>query len=241
MPHRAIILAAGTSKRLGELTRNIPKCLLPIGTTTILELQLATLVQAGISDITIVTGFCDDLVRQRCGPSYGYVHNEVFASTNSIYSLWLALRERRGSVLVLNADVVFHPGILQALLESPYPDALSVCFQGTLGEEEMKVKVREGKIIDISKDIDPATADGENVGVVKFSAQGAELLFNVTDNLVQRGIVRAWAPRAFQELCRTHDLHAVSTAGLPWIEIDFPEDLERARQEIYPAICSGAN
>ena len=238
---RAIILAAGTSKRLGELTRNIPKCLLPIGQTTILELQLLLLAQAGISDITIVTGFCGKLVRQRCGSSYAYVHNEIFESTNSIYSLWLALRERRDSILVLNADVVFHPGILQALLESPFPDALTVCFHGPMGQEEMKVKVREGKIVDISKDIDPATADGENVGVVKFSSQGSELLFQVTDELVKRGIVRAWAPRAFQELCNRYDLYAVSTAGLPWIEIDFPEDLDRARHEIYPAICRHIN
>jgi|YNPBryantNP2012_1023418.scaffolds.fasta_scaffold01201_5 choline kinase len=237
---RAIILAAGTSKRMGAVTSTLPKCLLPLGQTTILGLQLQTLKRAGITDITIVTGFCHEHIQQHCGPEYAYVLNKDFATTNSIYSLWLALQERRGSMLILNADVVFHPGILHALLASPYPDALTVSFQSGMGQEEMKVQVHDGKITDISKDIDPAGADGENVGVVKFSAHGAEQLFAVTDTLVRSGVVRAWAPRAFQQLCRSHPVYAVATEGLPWIEIDFPEDLERARQEIYPAICGDA-
>lgn len=236
---RAIILAAGTSRRLGGLTRSVPKCLLAIGGTTILDLQIATLKRAGIGDITIVTGFCDELVRRHCGPSYAYVRNDVFDRTNSIYSLWLALRERRGAVVVLNADVVFHPKILRALLDAEAPDALAISFQDGLGEEEMKVRVQDGRIVDIRKDMDPAEAHGENVGLVKFSAAGADALFAAADALVQAGVVRAWAPRAFQELCRTRPLYAVPTAGLPWIEIDFPEDLERARTEIYPAISDG--
>jgi len=233
---RSIILAAGTSKRLGDLTRTVPKCLLAIGTTTILDLQIRTLRDAGISDITIVTGFCDEQVRRHCGPSCAYVLNDMYDRTNSIYSLWLALRERRGAVVVLNSDVVFHPGILRALLDADAPDALAISFQDGLGVEEMKVRVHEGRIVDIRKDMDPAEAHGENVGLVKFSAPGAEALFAAADELVRAGVVRAWAPRAFQELCRTRALAAVATAGLPWIEIDFPEDLERARREVYPAI-----
>jgi choline kinase len=105
-----------------------------------------------------------------------------------------------------------------------------------MGQEEMKVQVRDGKILDISKDMDPAAADGENVGLVKFSAAGAERLFATAGALVAQGVVRAWAPRAFQEMCASHALYAVGTDGLPWIEIDFPEDLERARSHIYPSV-----
>ena len=45
-----------------------------------------------------------------------------------------------------------------------------------------------------------------------------------------------WAPRAFSEFARTHPLHAVGTRGLPWTEIDFPEDYQRAVETVLPDI-----
>jgi choline kinase len=233
---QAIILAAGTSRRLGSLTETTPKCLLKLDGQAILDLQLKTLRDSGLTDITIVTGFCDEQVRSHCGPGVRYVLNPIYATTNSIYSLWLALKETTGAFVVMNSDVVFHPAVLKNLLESPYPDALTISLQSGMGDEEMKVKLDGDRLIDIRKDMDPAQADGENVGLVKFSAAGRDVLFKKTDELVTAGTVKAWAPYAFQQICSDYPLHAVSTQGLPWIEIDFPEDLERARLEIYPKI-----
>jgi hypothetical protein len=58
------------------------------------------------------------------------------------------------------------------------------------------------------------------------------------DELIAAGAVKDWAPRAFLEFARHHPLHALSTRGLPWIEIDFPEDYQRAVTEVYPQIES---
>jgi len=110
-----------------------------------------------------------------------------------------------------------------------------------LGAEEMKVKVKDELVVDISKEMDPFDADGENVGIVKFSASGAKLLIGYMDQLISNGGANEWAPRAFLEFSRYHPLHALSTRGLPWIEIDFPEDYERAVDDIFPKLSIQAN
>jgi choline kinase len=104
------------------------------------------------------------------------------------------------------------------------------------GEEEMKVKVRCGRVTSISKTMDPDEADGENLGIVKFGPEGARMLVDIMDRLIDAGELRAWAPRAFHEFAQTRPLHAIGTRGLPWIEIDFPEDYQRAVTTVLPQI-----
>jgi choline kinase len=84
--------------------------------------------------------------------------------------------------------------------------------------------------------MDPEEADGENLGVVKFGAEGARELVTIMDRLIAAGGVRDWAPRAFREFAQLHPLHAVGTRGFPWIEIDFPEDYQRAVRDVVPLI-----
>jgi choline kinase len=131
-----------------------------------------------------------------------------------------------------------HPQLLAELIESAHPDALLLSDTDTqlLGDEEMKVKLHGRLVIDISKSMDPLEADGENVGIVKFSASGAKVLTGYMNDLIAGGAVKDWAPRAFREFALHHPLYALSTRGLPWIEIDFPEDYQRAVNEVYPRI-----
>jgi len=91
-------------------------------------------------------------------------------------------------------------------------------------------------VIDISKAMDPLEADGENVGIVKFGASGAKTLIGYMDQLIADGALKDWAPRAFREFALQHPLYALSTRGLPWIEIDFPQDYQRAVNEVFPRI-----
>ena len=79
-------------------------------------------------------------------------------------------------------------------------------------------------------------ADGENVGIVKFGAEGAPMLARLLDDRITNGGVRDWAPRAFGDFARRRPLHAVGTRGYPWTEIDFPEDYERAVHDVLPLI-----
>ena len=98
------------------------------------------------------------------------------------------------------------------------------------------MKVRFGRVVEMSKTMDPAEADGENLGIVKFGAEGAAVLVAIMDQLIGAGGTRDWAPRAFGEFAQTRPLHAIGTRGLPWIEIDFPADYQRAIREVLPQI-----
>jgi choline kinase len=237
---RGIILAAGKGSRLNGTAGDKPKCLVEVGGLALIERQLQILDRAGVDDVTIVVGYAADRVRSQCGRRVAYLENPRYAETNSLYSLWLARALLYEGFVVLNCDVLFHPVLLTDLLTSRYQDALLIAYreaqQPPFSDEEMKVKVRCGRVVDMSKAMEPSEADGENLGIVKFSPAGATLLVEIMDRLVGAGELRAWAPRAFREFAQVRPLHAVSTRGLPWIEIDFPEDYQRAVREVLPAI-----
>lgn len=237
---KGVILAAGKGSRLNGTAGDKPKCLVEAGGITLLERQIQTLEQAGIDDIVVVVGCQADRVRAACGSRATYVENRRFSETNSLYSLWTARALLYQGFVVLNCDVLFHPRLLDDLLATHKDAALLIDYRRpgdpALGDEEMKVKVRSGLVVDMSKTMPPADADGENVGIVKFGPKGAPHLVSILDRLVAEGGLRDWAPKAFREFAQDRPLHAVSTGDRPWIEIDFPEDYQRAVREILPAI-----
>ena len=237
---KAIILAAGKGARLKGVAGDKPKCLARVGEFSLIERQIFALRTSGIDDIIVVVGFRADKVRSVCGPEVEYIENPIFFRTSSLYSLWLARHRFEEGFVVLNSDVLFHPQMIADLMTARYEDALLISYNDEttppLGVEEMKVKVSAGRVVDISKTIQPDEADGENVGIVKFGSSGANLLSRQMGMLIAKGNHRAWAPRAFREFARVRPLHAIGTRGLPWIEIDFPEDYYTAINKILPEI-----
>jgi choline kinase len=237
---RGIILAAGKGSRLNGTAGDSPKCLVRAGGMTLIERQIRALRGAGIDDIAVVVGCQAEQVRRACGQDVTYVENEKYAQTNSMYSLWMARPLLYEGFVVLNCDVLFHPVLLNDLLTSRHEDALLLSYreadQPPFGDEEMKVRVQCGRVREMSKQMRPEEADGENLGIVKFGPQGARELVAIMDRLVAAGGLRDWAPRAFDAFAQVRPLHAIGTRGFPWIEIDFPEDYHRAVREVLPQI-----
>jgi len=235
---RGIILAAGRGSRLHGGKSDMPKCLVTVGGETLLSRNARILRAAGIEDITIVVGCAAETVR-RTTPDVSFVENPIFAETNSLYSLWLSRAQLTGGFVVMNCDVLLHPQLVVDLLTSKHEDALLLAYREPdtdYGDEEMKVRVRCGRVVDISKTMAPEDADGENLGVAKFGAAGAAVLLAEADALIQGGDIKAWVPRAFKAFAQRRALHVIGTRGLPWTEIDFPEDYRRAVEVVLPAI-----
>lgn len=237
---RGIILAAGKGSRLNGTAGDKPKCLVRVGGSTLVDRQVRALRQTGIRDIAVVVGCQADRVRAECGRGLTYIENQRFADTNSLYSLWMARALLSEGAVILNCDVLFHPALLRDLVTSRHDAALLVDYREAgdppYGDEEMKIEVRSGRVIDIAKTLDAAHSDAENLGIVKFGPESAPALTAILDRIVASGSLREWAPRAFREFALAQPLYAIGTCGYPWIEIDFPEDYRRAVAEILPAI-----
>jgi choline kinase len=217
---------------------DMPKCLVTLGGETMLSRNVRLLRSAGIDDIVVIVGCAADTVRRTCA-DVTFVENERFAQTNSLYSLWLSRGLLGDGFVVMNCDVLVHPQLLTDLVTARHEDALLLAYREagtTYGDEEMKVRVRHGRVADISKTMRADDADGENLGIAKFGAAGARLLVEKLDAIVAAGELKAWVPRAFKAFAEERPLHVIGTRGYPWIEIDFPEDYRRAVEVVLPQI-----
>jgi choline kinase len=233
---RAIILAAGRGSRIEAVIGEHPKCLARIGSSTLLERQVRSLKACGVDRITVVIGYRGEQIEALSYRRFDVLQNAAFATTNSLYSLWLTRHLFGDGIVVLNGDVLFHPQLLSDLLTARYEDAALVATKGAntkYSDEEMKVRIRGGLIVDMSKTLTTEESDGENM---KFGKAGTRHLARHLDRIVQAGELSAWAPRAFVEFSRRRPLHAVDSRGLPWTEIDFPEDYWGACARVEPAI-----
>jgi choline kinase len=233
---QAVLLAAGSARRMGSLATGLPKCLLSIGGQSIVSRALTALAQHEISRVTIVDGFAGDLLREALSAQFPpgflrFIRNERYAETNNAYSLRLALGGTPEPFLLLDSDVVFDAGAIGKLLNDPHPNRLALRSRGAWGEEDMKVALRpDGSVARIGKDVPAEGASGESVGLEAFSASfAAKLLAALTQRLESLGHDE-WYEAAFQQLIDGGEaIHAVDLKQLRAIEIDTPEDLERAR------------
>lgn len=237
-PARAIILAAGRGTRLRPHTADRPKCLVEIDGRTLIDRQIAALAACGVSDIVAVVGYRADRVRAVIGSRVRYIENTRFGETNSLYSLWMASDELAQGAIVLNSDVFAAPVLFERLCRAPSSDAVLVDRGQACGNEEMRVTIRGDVVVDFGKSLPRERCHGENVGMLKFGVEGARRLRACLHRLVEAGHENDWAPAAFRVLAHEWPLHAIPTDGQPWIEIDDPGDLERARRKVAPSIVA---
>ena len=233
---QAVILAAGRGSRLNENTRDVPKCLQVVGGTTLLERQIRILRAAGVEEICVVAGYKAELVREAVGDSVHIIENPRYAQTNSLYSFWLCRDWVRASLLVLNCDVFAARQILERVLETP---GSAFAYDSSSGDdaEHMKVDVSKGYLQVMRKDLPDCLTGGENVGILFFEAPAARRLFEEAESTLAAGGEKMWLAAAVERLATYVPLRGADVHGHPWVEIDFPEDLERARREVWPQMA----
>jgi len=232
---RAVILAAGRGSRLGGTAEGVPKCLLEVGRRSLIDHQIEALADAGIGPVTMVVGYAASEIREAVGIRAEYVTNRRWDMTNSLYSFWLARDQMVGTTVILNSDVLFSPEILERLLETE-GDAFAIDGSSGQAREQMKVQIVEGRLADMRKDLPQDLVCGENVGILKLTYETVQELLAEAEALIEAGQEKSWLGSAVREVAQRCPMTPVDCADLPWVEIDFPNDLERARKEVWPLL-----
>ena len=235
-----LVLAAGAGRRLRPYTDTLPKALVPVdGDTTIMDISLRNLAAAGLTDVTIVVGYCADAVEERVGAfeqKYGVrltlVHNDKAEEWNNAYSLWLAREQFAQGALLVNGDTVHPVGVEQTLLASRGPGILlAVDSLKKLGDEEMKtVFSADGQLVKITKLMDPADAFGEYIGATVIEASAAGGLADALKTTWERD-PNLYYEDGYQEYAnRGGEVRAAEIGDVPWVEVDNHDDLAKARE-----------
>ena len=237
---QAIILAAGRGSRLGSATDGRPKCMIDVGGSTLLDHQIRALRDVGIKRICVVAGHESDQVRASLDATCDCLVNASFAQTNSLYSLWLTRGCLSGGFMLMNCDVLAHPEVYRRVAEA---QGCALAYDSSSGAdpEHMKLQIVDGRLVTMSKTLDREFVCGENVGILKFDAQGAQHLYREAHGLITTGSRNTWAPSAVDGIASQINVRCVDVADLPWVEIDFAEDHAEAELRVWPAIASAVS
>ena len=236
---QAIILAAGMAKRLRPLTDETPKCLLKVGGNSLLEMTINNILKNGVNSFVMVTGYRENMIKDHISEKFPelditYLTNSDYENNNNSYSLWMTKNYIKGDSILLDSDILFDYRIISKLFEFPHTDCLAVKRGHNLSEEEIKVIIDStNKIEHIGKHLDINTSYGESIGIERFSFDFFTMLGEVLERkIVHENNVNEFYEASFQELYeRGNAMYAVDVSEYKCMEIDFPEDLERAQEE----------
>jgi L-glutamine-phosphate cytidylyltransferase len=232
---RAVILAAGRGRRMGQLGGDRPKCLVKLAGKPLIERQIAALRRGGVDEIGVVRGYRAEMIDF---PGLSYFANERWAETNMVTSLaaaasWL----RSGPVIVSYGDIFYRRELVRGLAGSPGP--LVICydrawrrlwtrrFADPLADAETFRINAAGQLLEIGgKTTRIEDIEGQYMGLLKFTPpawSAVEALLDTLDAPVRNrldmtGLLRRLLAR------KQLSIVTLGTSG-QWGEIDNSQDV----------------
>jgi L-glutamine-phosphate cytidylyltransferase len=248
VPVRPVLIGAGRGARLAHNTDLVPKTLVPVLGRPMLDWVLEALAAGGFepADVVFIAGYRAEVLRERY-PDFTYVENADWQNNNVLLSLLCARPFLEDGFVCSYTDIVYRPEPVARLVASPH-DITIVCdtdwrrrYEGRTQHPETDAEklLAEGeRVVRVSRQIPPAEASGEYIGVARFSRAGAAQLLEAFDEAQ-----RHYAGKPFREgrtferaylidllqwmLERGAAIHRVDTPG-GYMEIDTEQDLALA-------------
>lgn len=241
---KAIILAAGIGNRLGGHAANKPKSLLEFEGKSLLKRHIEILLANQVHETTIVIGYESDMIKEHLAESsmsINYIYNERYTE-GSIISLACAqdILFNEAEFILMDADVLYDQQMINRLINTSIKNCLLLDRDFIPGDEPVKICVDKNGMINefrkhVADDLEHEL-QGESVGFFKFTKLiGASLLGRIDDYLA-KGENNTPYEEAIRDLLLTYpeQFGYEDVTGIPWIEIDFPEDIEHAQKKILP-------
>lgn len=234
-----VILAAGMASRLRPLTDACPKCLLKVGTRPLLQRTVDSLVDSGITEVVVVTGYRHEMIESFLNEHYPsldihFILNADYQTTNNIYSLWLTRPYCEGKdILLMDSDILCDSEIVRVMLAED-GNALAL-NRHSCGEEEIKVCVdADMNITELNKTCSCEEAIGESVGFEKMTPEYTVALFRELDVMMNvEHLENVFYERAFERLFpQGHTFRVVDTTNIFSMELDTVEDFNNAKSLI---------
>jgi choline kinase len=232
---KTLILNSGIGNRMGALTKDKPKCLVELGPgTTILSHQIDLLRVCGIDEFVITLGPFDAMVREYIDERYGkldvsFVLNPDYATTNYIYSMFLAEKYLEETVLLLHGDLVMEKSVCRKLLDYQAENAVIVDPGTPLPEKDFKGRIVDNMVMEIG-----TTLEGNDcvflLPFYRLSPHGRAIWFDEIRQFINAGVTTVYAENAFNNCSGRIGLKPVSIDNELCMEIDTVEDLRRARR-----------
>ena len=221
---KAIIMAAGIGKRLYALNINKPKCLINIGSTTLIRRSVNLLVSKGISDITVIVGYKSDLIRNELNNNIAYFENPDFHITNSIKSLWYAKDLLEGDVLLLNGDLYYEHDILDYAINQTNP-VVMLADSTRIDKADYRFGFSGNQINRFGKHLTNHETDGEYVGIVRIDQSFIKTFKQTLEDMITAGKSNIWWEDVLYSFIEKNiPIHYFDVAGTFWSEVDTLQD-----------------
>ena len=221
---KAIIMAAGIGKRLHALNINKPKCLINVGSTTLIRRSVNLLVSKGISDITVIVGYKADLIRNELNNDVVYYENPDFQTNNSIKSLWYAKDLLEDDVLLLNGDLYYEQGILDYAINQTNP-VVMLADSTRIDNADYRFGFSGNQINQFGKHLTNQETDGEYVGIVRIDKCFINTFKQTLDEMITSGKSNIWWEDVLYSFIEKQiPINYFDVAGTYWSEVDTLQD-----------------
>ena len=232
---KALILNSGLGSRMGDLTREQPKCMTEIGKgETIVSRQLKMLSEAGIREIVMTTGVFADILREYCDGlglpvQITYVLNPRCRETNYIYSIYCAREYLEDDILLMHGDLVFEKSVLDDMIASPV-SCMTVSSAVPLPEKDFKAVLDGNRILKVGIEFFDNAAAAQPLYFLR--REDWLLWLGKIEEFCEVGNTKVYAENALNALEGTVNLYALDTGERLCGEIDNPEDLLIIRRKL---------
>jgi choline kinase len=231
--YTVIIPAAGQGKRLKPLTDKIPKSMVRVGNSTILEIQLNSLPDDKIKEIVFIVGhakeiFIEYVNKLNLKHKYYFVHNKEYESTNCAYSLFQAKDFFNDGFIYFNSDLLLKRENILSIFNQESDNVAGARKNTSYTTDLQKLYVNGGAIEKWSLHLDGANA--EVMGPIKLCADDAKQLLLFYNSLSENRKKELHCFSLFSERVENILFKPVYFSDGSWVEIDTPEDLQIASE-----------